>query len=164
MLPWIIVVIFIIFYWKCVYYPHHESDAVPISLFLLGLFLGSIGLFYFLAGQITTPILMTNVIPVYTVFVLFMAAAYSLIYIGYKNKQNHINRHIDVFLSVMKKLKLWSIVPLLIAISFPLVLFIVMGTFILFGSDHIYIWGLVFIGWIASDIRLINYIEKIKTK
>ncbi len=164
MLPWIILVIFIIFYWKCVYYKYHTSDITPISLFLLGLFLGVTGILFYFTGQISTTVLFENILPTYSILIAFMIVSYILIYIGYKDNKKHINKHIDVFLTFMKTHELWKIVPILLAASFPLVIFIVIGSYIVMGPDHIYIWAIVFVGWIGSNARLVNYIEKIKSK
>ncbi len=162
MIPWIIVVIFIIFYWKCVYYPHHTSDITPISLFLLGVFLYTASILSIFTGNMTIQTIVTYIIPTYAVLAAFMVVSYSLIIIGMKDNKNHINKHIDISVTYVKKLGLGSFTHIFMAISIPLAIFLVIGSYVVFGPDHVYVWAILFIGWIASNARLVNYIEKIR--
>lgn len=159
---WIVLIIFILFFWKFVYYRYHETILSTAVLVFLATFLGAVGIVYTAAGRLAVGTLVSNIAVIYIPLAILASSSYAIIFSGYKKNKNHMNKHIDITITLFKKLGFWKEIPVALLLSLPLFLLIVIGSYAVLGAGNIYVWILVMAGWIASDVRVVHYIEKIR--
>jgi len=144
----LIIVAVVLIYWKFVYYPYHKKDYTPISFFFIGGGLFFYGLYLFFNERV----IFSEISLVYYIMLGFLITSFTLLLISIKKSK--LKTDIDITLTWAKKtfpfMPYWS----WMIIAFPALFFILIATYGLLGQEHIAFWGMVFIAWIFSNLKL----------
>ena len=148
----IIILLVVLLYWKFIYYKYHEEDYTPFSFFSFGAILFFIGLYEFIRSNV----IYSNITLIYGACLIFLVISFSLVIYGIKKRG--LNKKVDITLTWTKKV--FPFVPFWfwMIIAFPALFFIMLATYYLLGPEHIIFWAMVFLAWIASNVRLIRKI------
>jgi hypothetical protein len=148
----IIIAAFLI-YWVLIYYRFHYHDFTPISLIIGVATLAIFGGFEFFKGHVA----FADVNVVYFIGAAFLTASYILVGIG--AKKHGLRKEIDITLTFLHKRGKWF--PRVFApLGYLAFFFMMAGTYRLLGPEHIFAWGMIFIAWAVSGIRLSRRIRE----
>ena len=143
-----IILLVILVYWKFVYYPFHKKDYTPISFFALGGGLFFWGLYKFINESVT----FSDIKTIYLLMCLFLTTSFFLLFIAIK--KHTLKTDIDITLTWAKKTFPFLPYGFWMIISFPAIFFIQLATLDLLGPEHIALWGMIYLVWLASNYRL----------
>ena len=151
MIKVLIIILVFLFYWTFVYYRFHYSDFTPISVIVAGILLLVIGVRQFTIGNIT----LAEIKTVYLIGTLFLTLSYLLI--AFAIKKHGLNKKVDITFVFLNKIGGKWLVYFFAALGFPSFLFIMAGTYYVIGQEHVYAWGMIFLAWAFSGIKLFKY-------
>jgi len=150
------IIVAVLVYWRFVYYKYHEKDFTPISFLVVGVPLLFYGIYAFFFEK---SVVLNDIKLIFIVGIIFLIIAFILDFIGIK--KHGLKRKLDITLDWYNKIFGKKSICVLIILSFPGFLFLMAGTFRIFGQEHLFFWGLIFLAWVFSDIRLLkNYVIK----
>jgi hypothetical protein len=149
-----IIIVAFILYWTFIYYRFHEHDFTPISIMAAGAFLIFLGGYGFFTGNVAA----SDVKIIYMAGLFFLASSYVLVGLG--TKKYGLKKEIDITLTFLNRLGGKWCVVVLSSLAFPLFFFMMAGSYRLLGPEHICGWGMIFLAWTASGIKLAKRIRK----
>lgn len=149
----LIIVAVILIYWAFIYYRFHRSDYTPISMLAGGLVLAAFGVY----GLVNGKVFLSDISLVYFVLLIFLTG--SCVLVGSGSRKRGLSKQIDVTMTFWKKKANW-IPRFFMVFTYPLFLFMMLGTRFLLGPEHVFAWGMIFLAWTVSGIKLIRYIMK----
>lgn len=145
----LIIILFIILYWKFVYYPLHKKDYTPISFFVVGGILFFVGIYAFFFKKIIN---FENIKILYSILFIFLVVSFSMVVVGIK--KHKLSSDVDITLTWAKRtfpfLPFWF----WMIIAFPALFFVMVASNYLLGREHIVPWSMIFLAWVASNLRL----------
>lgn len=151
----LIIILVFILYWIFIYYRFHYSDFTPISLIVIGIFLAIFGGFkFFKDGNVN----FIDIKIIYFIGVLFLAISYILILCSVK--KHGLKKKVDITMTFLNKIGGKKLAVFMAILGFPSFFFMMAATYILIGPEHIYAWGMIFLAWSVSGIRLFKYTLK----
>lgn len=150
-----IIVLAFLLYWFFVYYRFHYHDFTPISLIVSGAALAIFGGFEFFKGNVA----FSDINLVYFIGIFFLTVSYVLVGMG--TKKHGLRKEIDIMMTFLHKGAKW-LPPFFAVLGYPAFFFIMAGTYKLLGPEHIFAWGMIFLAWTVSGIRLFIRIRKKK--
>lgn len=145
----LIIIIVVLLYWKFVYYRYHRKLITPLSFVFVG---GAIGLYGVYCWLIDKTVYYQNVKFLYFISVVFGIVSFSLVLVAMS--KHKLKKDIDITLTWTDRILGRPFVYFMILIAFPAFFMIMLGTYVLLGKEHIILWIMIFLAWIASDIRL----------
>ncbi len=149
MIKAIIIILVVLIYWTIVYYRFHYKPYTPISLIAGGFILGVIGLYGLFNGNVT----FFDISLIYYIIIGFYVISHILIYLG--AMKHGLIPGVDITLNWIKqRFGMWA-VYLGCLIIYPLIFFVIAGTYLLLGKEQVYFWGLIIIAWTISNIKLL---------
>ncbi len=147
-----VVIIIILLYWRFIYYKYHEKNFTPLSFVLYGGFAGIIG-FYSLF--ILKTVKFSDYNWLFYILAGFAAISFSLVLIGWK--KHSLISGVDITLHWIDKVLGRPFVYIAMLVTFPVFFFALAGSYTLLGKEHIFLWGMVILAWIKSNIRLFRH-------
>lgn len=154
MIKALIIILAFVLYGVFVYYRFHYSDYTPISIIIVGTLLVALGMYEFFLGYITA----LDIKSIYLVGVFFLVVSYS--FVALATKKYGLEKKVDITLTFLNKIGGKWLVYFCLVLAFPAFFFIMMGTHTLLGPEHVYAWGMIFLAWAVSNVRLFRYIRK----
>lgn len=144
-----IIIAVVLLYWKFIYYPYHKRDYTPISIFIIGATLFFIGIYAFFFEK---SVILSDVLILYSIFFLFLAVSFTEVLIGIH--KHGLRKDVDITLTWAKRV--FPFVPFWgwMIIAFPALFFIPVATLKILGPEHVVFWGMVFLAWVASGLKL----------
>lgn len=156
MLKAIFIILIVLIYWKFVYYKYHNTRQGALVLFIPSVISIIIGLYSYFFEDI---FILSSIFIIYFIVLLYYLLGLIFIYIS--SKKHGLSKRIDV-LAKWTDTRFGRVLLVITSIvSIPLLFFSVVGTYYLFGVEHIYLWIMIFFAWTRSGIRLVrNYVMK----
>lgn len=150
------IIILVLIYWKFVYYNHRTKNNAQFYVLIPAMIITLIGLYtYFFIGGVDFNII--NVL--FYINAIYLTMGFVFVYLAcLKHK---LKPKIDYTLSWIDKTLGRFFIYVAVVISYPAFFFMLIGTFSVFGKEHVYLWIMILWAWTVSQIRLfLRYVRK----
>jgi hypothetical protein len=143
------IVLIVLLYWKFIYYRYHKDSYTPISFFIVGGTLFFIGIYAFFFEN---SVIFENIRILHYILPVFLIVSFAMVITGmHKHK---LDSDVDITLTWTKKILPFIPFWFWMIIAFPVLFFVIIATYRLIGNEHVVIWSMIFLAWIASNRRL----------
>ena len=149
MLKIFLIILAVLVYWKFIYYKYHNSKNGALVLIIPSAISMIVGLYAYSFENI---FILYHMFVIYFIILFYYITGIILIY--HASKKKGLNNKIDVLSEWVTRVFGRVLFIIGVIIVFPLLLFSVVGTYRIFGFEHIYLWIMIFFAWSRSGIKL----------
>jgi len=150
----IAILVLVVLYWIFVYYPYHYFIYTPISGLVVA---GACVVYGFYCFFIEKSVRFDDVRIVS--YLISAMSVIMLIFVNLAITKHGLSNNVDIMLTFFRDYLGMSFAYVGMVIAWPCLLFVGIATYRIIGKEHIYLWVMLFLAWLASNVKLlINFV------